>query len=154
MASTSYYALLRCFDNVMSRILGIDPGTRRCGIAITDSAQTMAFPREALASGDRLVTALSELIDQESIGSLVIGRPVALSGNETSSTRLADELYKMLREHLGQLPIIQWDERLTTHQAQRALTEAGKNSKQYRANVDSAAAVIMLQNYLDGQRVD
>jgi len=133
----------------MTRVLGIDPGTKRCGVAITNSAQTMPFPRPAIARDDLTLSRLSELIEDESIGSVVIGRPLALSGNETSSTTDADDFFSQVREHVV-VPVIQWDERLTTREAQKSLSEAGLTTKESRDRIDSAAAVIMLQNYLDG----
>jgi len=133
----------------MARVLGIDPGTKRCGIAIANTARTMAFPRPAIARDGHTLDRLHELIDVEEVGAVVIGRPIALSGNETSSTKDADELFVQLRERLT-VPVIQWDERLTTRDAQKSLSEAGLTSRESRERVDSAAAVIMLQNYLDG----
>jgi len=133
----------------MARVLGIDPGTKRCGIAVTNSARTMAFPRPAIPRDSHTLTRLEELIEGDDVGSVVIGRPIALSGNETSSTKDADELFSALCERLT-VPVIQWDERLTTRDAQKSLSEAGLTTKESRERLDSAAAVIMLQNYLDG----
>jgi putative Holliday junction resolvase len=133
----------------MTRLLGLDPGTARCGVAITDSSQTMAFPRAALASDATLLDQLERLIDEEMIGGIVIGRPVALSGNETASTAFADELYEAVRIRFSEMPVVQWDERLTTIEAQKSLSQAGLKAKDHRERLDSAAAVIMLQNYLD-----
>jgi putative holliday junction resolvase len=133
----------------MARILGIDPGTKRCGIAISNSAQTMAFPRPAIARDDGTITKLRELIDEEVVGAIVVGRPIALSGNETHSTSDADRLFAQIQESIT-VPATQWDERLTTHEAQKSLSEAGLTAKESRSRIDSAAAVIMLQNYLDG----
>jgi putative Holliday junction resolvase len=138
----------------MARTLGIDPGTKRCGIAITDSAHTMAFPRPALANDERLLAELRALIDEEGASTIVVGRPVALSGNETASTHSADELYERLVAQFADIAVIQWDERLTTFQAQRSLAQAGIRAKNHRDHVDSAAAVIMLQNYVDGLSAD
>lgn len=138
----------------MARLLGIDPGAVRCGIALTDSAGTMAFPRPALANDEALITALQQLIDEEGVEAVVVGRPLALSGNETSSTKQADALYRELVEALSDLTVTQWDERLTTFEAHRSLSRAGLRAKQHRDHVDSAAAVIILQNYLDGQHAD
>jgi putative Holliday junction resolvase len=134
----------------MARILGIDPGTKRCGVAITDSAQTMAFPRPALRADESLMSSLSQLVADELVAVVVVGRPVALSGKETQSTALADQLYELIRRTLPDVEIVQWDERLTTLEAQRSLSGAGMKAKQHREHIDSAAAVIMLQNYLDG----
>ena len=133
----------------MARVLGVDPGTKRCGIAITDSTQTMAFPRPALARDDMTVTRLGELVAEESVATIVIGRPVSLAGNDTVSTADADEFFAQVRAQVG-VPVIQFDERLTTRDAQKSLSEAGLTTKASRDRIDSAAAVIMLQNYVDG----
>jgi putative Holliday junction resolvase len=79
---------------------------------------------------------------------------VALSGNETASTKQADVFYRALVDALGGVPVVQWDERLTTYEAQRSLSQAGLKAKEHRDHVDSAAAVIMLQNYIDGQHAE
>jgi putative holliday junction resolvase len=136
----------------MARLLGIDPGSRRCGVAVTDRDESMAFPRPALATDEQLVDHLRSLVEDESIELVVIGRPVALSGNETASTKSADTLFELLVAGLAPTPIVQWDERLTTHEAQRSLSQAGVKAKNHREHVDSAAAVIMLQSYLEGRR--
>src|ERR1700722_3405500 len=136
----------------MVRLLGVDPGTKRCGVAVTNRDASMAFPRPALATDENLVDALRLLTDDEGVELVVVGRPVALSGNETASTREADGLFVRLRDELAPLPVVQWDERLTTHEAQRSLSAAGMKAKNHRAHVDSAAAVIMLQNYAESHR--
>jgi putative holliday junction resolvase len=138
----------------MARLLGIDPGSKRCGIAVTDRDESMAFPRSAIATNDQLVDGLRSLVEEESIELVVIGRPVALSGNETASTKEADALFERLVAGLAPIPVVQWDERLTTHEAQRSLSQAGLKAKDHRAHVDSAAAVIMLQSYMDGRRAE
>jgi putative Holliday junction resolvase len=138
----------------VTRFLGLDPGAVRCGVAITDSSATMAFPRPALANDDALIGALRTLIEEERVGTVVVGRPVALSGNETSSTKQADAFYVALLSALDEVPVVQWDERLTTFEAQRSLSQAGLKAKDHRDHVDSAAAVIMLQNYVDGQHAE
>ena len=134
----------------MSRVLGVDPGTKRCGIAVTDSVPTMAFPRPAIARDDSTMARLQALIDEEAIAVIVIGRPTALSGRNTASTADADKFFSQVREHFGGVSVLQWDERLTTREAQKSLSEAGLTTKASRERLDSAAAVIMLQNYVDG----
>ena len=133
----------------MSRILGIDPGTRRCGVAITDSAQTMAFPRPALDADDSFLKKLGVLLDEELVETIVIGRPISLSGNDTQSTEIADQLFEAIRASFSSYLVLQWDERLTTLEAQKSLSGAGMKAKNHRDHIDSAAAVIMLQNYVD-----
>jgi putative holliday junction resolvase len=133
----------------MARVLGVDPGSKRCGIAITDSQQSMAFPRPAIPRDAMTVTRLGELVEEESVATIVIGRPVSLAGNDTASTKDADALFAEVREFVN-VPVIQFDERLTTRDAQKSLSEAGLTTKASRDRIDSAAAVIMLQNYIDG----
>ena len=138
----------------MARVLGIDPGSRRCGIALTDSKRTMAFPRPSVPVGDALFTTLRALIQEESVDLVVVGRPVALSGNETASTEAADDFFRALGEKISPVEIVQWDERLTTFEAKKSLSGAGLKAKSHRSRVDSAAAVIMLQNYVDALSSD
>lgn len=88
------------------------------------------------------------------MGLVVVGRPVALSGKETSSTEVADRLFGQLHEALAPLLVVQFDERLSTFQAQRSLSEAGIKARDQRSRIDSAAAVVILQNYLDGLHAD
>ena len=114
----------------------------------------MAFPRPALEANASLLAKLSELVEEELVGLVVVGRPVALSGNETASTEAADGLYTAIAGALAPVPVIQWDERLTTLEAQKSLSGAGMKAKNQRERIDSAAAVIMLQNYVDGLHAD
>jgi putative holliday junction resolvase len=132
----------------MARVLAIDPGSRRCGVAISDSARTMAFPRTSLAAGV-VVASVARLVTEEGVDLVVVGRPVALVGTETASTLMADELITELRAQLTDTLVISYDERFTTTQAQRSLRQAGVRSREHRGRVDSAAAVVMLQNYLE-----
>ncbi|MFZ1062919.1 MAG: Holliday junction resolvase RuvX [Acidimicrobiales bacterium] len=134
----------------MSRVLGLDPGTKRCGVAVSNTQRTMAFPRPAFAVNEALLVRLEALVDEESIGLVIVGRPLALAGHETASTLEANALYHAIAERLHHVTVLQWDERLTSVQAQKSLAAAGVRAREQRDHVDSAAAVIMLQNYLDG----
>jgi len=98
----------------MSRVLGIDPGTKRCGIAVSNTSRTMAFPRPAFVVNDALMLRLRALVDEESIGLVIVGRPIALSGNDTASTFVADAMYQEIGAALPTTTVVQWDERLTT----------------------------------------
>lgn len=112
----------------------------------------MAFPRDAFSVDDDLVGAIRRAVDEESVELVVVGRPVSLAGATTSSTVLADELFASLVAALAPLDVLQVDERLTTVEAQRSLRGAGHREKDQRARIDSAAAVVLLQSYLDGAR--
>ena len=128
----------------MVRLLGIDPGTKRCGVAVTDSSETMAFPRPALVYDD----GVAALCEEEGVELVVVGRPVSLSGTTTPSTDFADQFFEDLCRSLV-LPVVQHDERLTTTAAQRSLSDAGLKVKEHKSRIDSAAAVVMLQHYAD-----
>lgn len=134
----------------MARLLGIDPGVKRCGIAVSDSSQSMAFPREAIVNDPSLIKRIGLLLVEEEIAGVVVGRPIALSGRETSSTAFADDFYATLTAEFPDLKWVQWDERMTTQEASKALSGAGMKAKDQKSHIDSAAAVVMLQNYLDG----
>ena len=135
----------------MARLLGVDPGTKRCGIAVSDSSETFAFPRPALAMDDRFVSSLRDVVEEEFIAMVVVGRPVNLQGHVTASTALADELYATLASSLS-VPVVQCDERLTTTQAHRQFADAGVSQKKSRERIDSAAAVVLLEHYIEVRR--
>ena len=136
----------------MSRVLGLDPGTKRCGVAVSNTQRTMAFPRPAFAVNEALLVRLAAIVDEESIGLVIVGRPLALAGHETAGTLEANALYHSISERLHHVTVLQWDERLTTVEAQKSLASAGMRVREQRDHVDSAAAAVMLQNYLDGIR--
>lgn len=138
----------------MPRLLGLDPGAVRCGVAVTNSSASMAFPRLALKNDASFLALLAALVEEEGVATIVVGRPIALSGNETKSTLNADALFAAIVDAFPELDVVQWDERLTTFEAQRSLLQAGVRAKDQREHLDSAAAVIMLQNYVDGLHAD
>ncbi len=137
----------------MARILALDPGTRRCGVAVSDSVETMAFPRPALVVDARIRDALKDLCREEEVELVVVGRPVSLAGSATSSTEMADDFFRGLEDAVD-VPVIQVDERLTTSSAARHLREAGVSAKEQRSRVDSAAAVVLLEFVLESRRAE
>ena len=117
----------------MGRILALDYGKRRMGVAITDPDQTVAFPRDVLKGGD--LVSLKKLVQEEQIELILVGLPVALSGEKTAQTRETEGFIKKLST-LG-VPIQTMDERWTTVQADRT------------GGDDAVAAQILLKTYLD-----
>jgi putative holliday junction resolvase len=114
----------------------------------------MAFPRPALRVDESLMASIAQLVEDEAVVLIVVGRPISLAGDDTKSTDEADELYRAIRERVHHATVVQWDERLTTVEAQRSLASAGIDERNQRARIDSAAAAIMLQHYLDGLSTD
>ncbi|MEI8051192.1 MAG: Holliday junction resolvase RuvX [Actinomycetes bacterium] len=140
-------------SQIPGRVVALDPGERRIGIAISDSSRTMALVRPALSVTDRVVDDLVQLIDDECATCVVVGLPKALSGSEGSSAQKARVLAGALTDRLGpsSIEVVLHDERLTTVQASQTMRAAGKDSRAQRSSIDSAAAAILLEAWLQCQ---
>lgn len=133
------------------RLLGIDPGTKRIGIALSDAALLIASPAAVLPR-PRLAAALAPLVAKESVGGLVIGLPLSMDGSFGPAAQAARDFGRDLARQLA-LPWAMMDERLSTAAAQRALTVEADLSRARRAQlVDAMAAAWMLQAFLDSTR--
>ena len=133
------------------RILGIDHGDARIGLALSDELGMLAHPLETLDGRDKfkaIARKLAELIAAKQIERIVIGLPRNMNGTYgPAADKIRDFVEKLTP--LIAVPIQLWDERMTTQQAQRNLHEAGRTVKNSRQIIDQAAAVIILQSYLD-----
>lgn len=132
----------------MTRYLGIDCGTQRVGISISDSAGILATPLQVTARSG-VVERVVALAEEQGIESLVVGLPTGLSGVEGRSAEDARRLGAELAAATG-LPVVFVDERFTTRIAEDALTKRGMRRKKRRETVDMAAATLLLQGFLDG----
>jgi putative holliday junction resolvase len=136
------------------RLLAIDPGTRRVGVALSDGDRRLATPLEVVArTADpsvhrRRIAALAE--EWEAVG-LVVGLPRQLDGREGPAAEAARSEAAALHDLTG-LPVALYDERLTTVQAERALAGAQLDGRGRRRRVDMVAAAVLLQGWLDAQR--
>ncbi|MEX2554117.1 MAG: Holliday junction resolvase RuvX [Actinomycetota bacterium] len=134
----------------MSRALGVDVGTERTGIAV--EVVGIAQPLRVLtASGDDLVPAVVAIAREEAATEIVIGHPLRMDGNEGPAAVRAREIADAVRNEAG-LPVVLWDERLTTVQAERTLVGAGVRRRKRRTVIDKLAATVLLQSYLDSGR--
>ena len=133
----------------MGRIVGIDPGSKRVGVAVSDSARTLALPRSSVPAGEGCVDHLIALVREINADVVVVGRPVSLAGAETASTVMADQLREELRNALGDVLVVAADERLSTVSATKSFQSAGVRAREQRERIDSAAAAVLLQGYLD-----
>lgn len=133
------------------RALGLDLGTKRVGVAVSDSAGTLATPIEVVARlGDRprehrIVAALVEEWEAEIV---VVGLPYSLDGTLGPMARKCLAEIKVLGDTLD-VPVVPYDERLTTVTAERSLMEQNMNAEERRKVVDKVAAAVMLQAWLD-----
>jgi putative Holliday junction resolvase len=133
----------------MSRVLGIDFGEKRLGLALSDESRTLASPlavyeRKDLQSDLRF---LRDLILRYQITEIVLGLPLYMDGSLGPKARQVLEFKRALEESL-KLPVHTFDERFTTDEAERALLEANMSRRQRKAKRDALAAVLILQGYL------
>ncbi len=134
----------------MIRALGIDFGDARVGVAVSDELGMLAHPVETITVKDTdPVARVAQIVAEKSIGTVVVGLPRNMDGSSGASAEKAKAFGEKLRER--GCTVRMWDERLTTVAAQKALHAAGKNAKESRAIIDQAAAVIILQGWLDAQ---
>lgn len=137
----------------MARILGIDYGERRIGLALSDPTATIAQPLPTLTrrAGKRPpVAAVVATIQQNEVERVVIGLPLNLHGAETEWTAAVRDFGARLQERAG-VPVDFMDERFTSVQAERAVRSSGlkRTDREQKHRIDAAAAVLLLQNYLD-----
>lgn len=124
-----------------SVVMGLDPGTRYTGVAVSNPEQTMAFALEVIDSTSTdLMARLTSLVEQKKIGQIIVGRPVALRGTPIPMTEHAERFAQQLRQRLT-LPVELVDERLSSRQAEQSRGKATRP--------DAAAAALLLQTYLD-----
>jgi putative Holliday junction resolvase len=132
------------------RIMGLDVGGKRTGVAIADELGISASPVGFVVRGPRDRTELRTIIDRFGITRIVAGLPSSLSGREGPQAADVREYAEALADDLD-LPLDYWDERLTSTIAERALIESGVRRSRRREQIDAVAAAVMLQNYLDAQ---
>ena len=138
----------------MARVLAVDLGAQRIGIACSDASRTLATPVTTLQrSGDPGAdrAAILALAREHEADTIVVGVPIALSGATGAAATAANEEIAALQVACGEtIRVVGIDERLTTVSAQRQLAERGVRAKDRRKQVDRDAAAIILQTYLDG----
>jgi putative Holliday junction resolvase len=135
----------------VSRAVGLDIGTRRIGVAVSDSAGTVATPYEVLPrSGDRARDhrRIAALVEEAGADVVVVGLPLSLDGTiGPAATAILDEVGE-IRAALD-VEVLTWDERLSTVQAERSLRHMGVRRGRRRRVVDQVAATVILQSWLD-----
>lgn len=143
----------------MAKILGIDHGIVRVGIAVSDESSTIAFGREVLPNNNEIFKRILKYINEENISLIVIGYPLTLKGERSEQTKEVEkfeaELKKVLKEtQFSNTGIIRWDERFTSKMASDSMLESGmkKKKRQQKGNLDIISASIMLQSYLDSRK--
>ena len=134
----------------MTRILGIDFGERRVGLAVSDPLKIIAQPFITLIrdAGDGWWNQLEAVISEQEIELAVVGYPLTMSGEQGRQTNVVDKFIADLEQNLA-VPVERYDERLTTVAARKALQQQGIKTGHNKEMVDRTAAAMFLQNYLD-----
>lgn len=135
----------------MGRILSIDYGKKRIGLALTDPMKIIASPLKTIQAGknaQETVDILLKEIASHDIETIVIGLPLHLSNEESETSLLVRKLKEDLEAKIS-IPIILWDERLTSKQVERVMMEGNVKRKKRSQHVDTLSATLILQSYLD-----
>jgi putative Holliday junction resolvase len=138
------------------RVLAIDPGARRLGLALSDATGTLATPWRVIESGGSIKADIEKLAaivtglrgEDDSLAMIVVGLPLRLDGTPTDQTTRARELAARLESVTG-LPVVLQDERLTSTEAEQRLALRMPDWRKRKEKLDAAAAAIILQDYLD-----
>lgn len=136
------------------RLLGVDWGEKRIGLALSDESRTLAQPLDTLTRrpGKRFpMAALKEHLAKHAVVGVVVGLPLDAAGGEGEAAEAARELADHIARVSG-LPVALWDERFTTARVLGAVREMGGKTKTRKADVDALAATLLLQHYLDAAR--
>ena len=139
----------------MMRVMGLDYGSKTIGVAVSDPMGLTAQGVETITREEenklrKSLRRIEELADQYQVGEIVLGFPKNMNNTIGERAEKALQLKETLERKLG-LPVIMWDERLTTVEADRTLIEAGVRRENRKKYVDMIAAVFILQGYLDAK---
>jgi len=132
------------------RILGIDYGKKRIGLAVSDPVRKIAqgLPTLANTSLAQVFTELENIISDHEINKIVIGLPVTMKAEVGKAAQVTNKFVTALKNRF-ELPTMVWDERLTSVLARRTMKELGKSPSKNKNKVDEIAAILILQSYLD-----
>ena len=137
----------------MGRILAIDYGKKRTGLAVTDPAQIIANGLTTVDTA-KLWEFLTDYVSREAVDKIVVGMPVQMNGQPSDNQRNIIPFVSRWRESYPEIPIVECDERFTSVMAQRTMIDAGlgKMARRNKALVDEISATIILQSYMESQR--
>jgi putative Holliday junction resolvase len=134
----------------MGRILALDYGTKRVGLAVTDPSRIIANGLTTVHSKD-VIKFLEDYIKKEPVDIFVVGKPLRLDGSDSESAVHVEKFISLLAKHFPQIPVERIDERFTSKIAQRSMLEMGlkKKDRQNKETVDQISAVLILQTYME-----
>jgi putative Holliday junction resolvase len=137
------------------RVMALDYGERRVGVAISDELQLIARPlttiRREKKGYAQIIDRIRELVDENEVATLVVGLPLNMDGSRGAAVDRVESFISDLRRSVS-IPVVAVDERLTSREADRMLREMGMGLRERRARSDEYAASVILQDYIDEQR--
>jgi len=134
----------------MHRILGIDYGEKRVGLALSDPMHMIASPYKTIPNNPDLIVAIQSIMKAEIVEIVVVGLPKGMKGQETAQTKHVTSFVEYLNQNDIKVELV--DERLTSISAKKALVEQGIKTGHNKGLIDQTAAAIILQQYLDSQQ--
>ena len=139
------------------RLIGVDLGDRRIGIAVSDASATLARPLRTIErnrsdelAAKTLVDAIAALHEEDEVGGVVVGLPAHLDGTASKQTARVRKMVDLLASRLS-VPVMLQDERLSSHEAEERLAVRERDRRKRKAKLDAAAAAVILQDYLDAR---
>ena len=139
------------------RLIGVDLGDRRIGIAVSDASATLARPLRTIErnrsdelAAKTLLDAIAVLHEEDEVGGVVVGLPAHLDGTASEQTARVRKMVDLLASRLS-VPVMLQDERLSSHEAEERLAVRERDWRKRKAKLDAAAAAVILQDYLDAR---
>ncbi|UCE26272.1 MAG: Holliday junction resolvase RuvX [Candidatus Coatesbacteria bacterium] len=129
------------------RILAIDWGEARVGLAMTDELEIIASPHDVLPNNADVYERIAALVAEKGVGKIIVGLPVTLSGEESAAAEAARAFAEDLGARVA-VPVELFDERMTTRAAERAMREGGAGEREVKEKADAVAAALLLETYL------
>ncbi len=131
------------------RILAVDFGTRRIGLAVSDPLGMFAVPLKTIPNNRNTLRSIEEIVEEYHVSRIVVGLPVHLDGSDSEFTRVV-RLFVQRLQQVTNVEIVEWDERFTSKMAEQTLIDlgVGKKKRRQKYRVDMLAAVHLLQSYL------
>lgn len=133
------------------RVLCVDYGTVRIGLAVSDPLGSTAQPLEVVAAGETSVETIVDRVKAYEVTEIVVGLPVRTDGTTGPEAEAVQAFARRLEDAAG-VPVRLWDERLSSVEAERVMRSAGVDARAQRGSVDKVAAAIVLQSYLESRR--
>ncbi len=133
----------------MKRIMGVDYGDARTGVAISDLLCSIVGSATVIHSRnmDKTITEIKKMVTEKEVGEIVVGLPKNMDGSEGARAQLCRDFAHLLEEAVG-VPVVHWDERRTTVEAHNILSEHNYHGKKRKDTVDAVAASLILEGYL------